>query len=150
MGELEVTAIASQLKKLLKNKHGAYAAALYLYARDLVDVLCPANNNPGLNDGQRVIKVEQLIRDACAALDGPTGEALKVLCAFAPGTYGTSLERRREEMGKILNPTYGIQADTVRRPHIWNELIFGLAFELCKLAVYPGAPADNRNSNPMP
>jgi hypothetical protein len=131
VGEPEI--IAAQLKKILKYKLGAHASVLYQDAPELVDLLCPADESP-MEDHKRALRAEGMIRRACKALDGPTGQALEVLYAFAPGTSGTPLERRREEAGKILSP-YGIQADTVRRDHNEKPLLFALAFELYKLIV---------------
>lgn len=129
VGEPEI--IAAQLKKILKNKLGAHVSVLYQHAPELVDLLCPADENP-TEDHKRALRAEEMIRRACKALDGPTGQALEALFAFAPGASGTTLDQRRRQAGTLLNE-HPIQADTVRRDHNEKPLLFALAFELCRL-----------------
>jgi hypothetical protein len=129
VGEPEI--IAAQLKKILKYKLGAHASVLYQHAPELVDLLCPPSDNL-IEDHKRALRAEEMIRRACKALDGPTGQALEALYAFAPGASGASLDRRREQAGRVLSP-HEIQADTMRRDHNEKPLLFALAFELCRL-----------------
>ncbi|MEV7321232.1 hypothetical protein [Streptomyces sp. NPDC093970] len=128
-------AIASNLKRTIK--HGARAAELHAQAPGLVDMLCPPEQHGVLSDLERAVEAESYIRHACnIELDGPTGRALLVLLALAPGTAGVTLEMRQYNAGTILRPD-SIQADTVRRPYIRDRLLNGLAVELyrmCKLS----------------
>ncbi|WP_131770309.1 hypothetical protein [Candidatus Protofrankia californiensis] len=129
VGEPEI--IAEELNKALKKRRGVRAIALHTYARELALLLCPE-----IEDDDRANAAEQLIRRACAALGHPTGRALEILCAFASGTDRTPLQRRREEAGNILSP-HGIQADTVRRPYIWDDLMLELAIAIRGLMAKP-------------
>jgi hypothetical protein len=127
VGEPEV--IAAQLNKALRRRRGVRAIALYTYARELALLIFPPELFPIMQDDDRARAAEDLIRRACAGLGDPTGRALAILCDLAPGSDQLTLDRRREKAGQILGP-YGIQADTVRRPYVWNSLMLELAIAI--------------------
>ncbi|MYZ33936.1 MULTISPECIES: hypothetical protein [unclassified Streptomyces] len=142
--------IAFQLDRALRKRRGVRAIALYTYADELASLLYPPEHYPEMQADDRARESENLIRRACAALGGPTGRALEVLCAFTPTFDRTTLQRRREEAGAILSP-YGIQADTVRRSYIWNDLMLELAIAIRGLMEGSSAPTGtigNKESNP--
>lgn len=121
--------IALQLDRALRKRRGVRAIALYTYADELASLLYPPERYPEMLADDRARESENLIRRACVALGDPTGRALEVLCAFTPTFDRTTLQRRREEAGAILSP-YGIQADTVRRSYIWDDLMLELAIAI--------------------
>ncbi|WP_131786575.1 hypothetical protein [Protofrankia symbiont of Coriaria ruscifolia] len=122
VGEPEI--IAAQLNTALRRRRGVRAIALHTYARELALLLCPEVAN-----GDRANAAEQLIRRACAAIGQPTGQVLEILCAFAPGSDWQTLSLRREKAGALLGQ-YGVQADTLRRSYIWDELMLELGIAI--------------------
>jgi len=137
--------IALQLDRALRKRRGVRAIALYTYADELASLLYPPQRYPEMLADDRARESENLIRRACLALGDPTGRALEVLCAFTPTFDRTTLQRRREEAGAILSP-YGIQADTVRRSYIWNDLMLELAIAIRGLMGEPWADTSNHGS----
>jgi hypothetical protein len=133
--------ITGQLARLLAR--GAYAKVLYKDAPELVDVLCPPDKNPGLNESERIEKAESMIRAAIEEVDRDYFEDVKeaLLRRFAlreglglkggpkgKGQEAAARRRRRDLAGKAI----GLEGRTFERNY-QDQYIEELAEKLYRL-----------------
>ena len=107
-------------------RHGARASRLLRYTPAIIELLCPAADHPDLNEYDRAIAAESLIRHAIDAIGGNPGHAIATVLCLPPGTLGRTLEDRRRIAAGYLD----IEADTFRRYPHEKTLLFDLAIEI--------------------
>lgn len=141
---LDIEALHQHLRDALR--HGARASRLLRYTPAIIELLYPAADHPYLNEYDRAIAVETLIRQAVDTIGGNPGEAIAAVLCLPPGTLGRKLEDRRRIAAGYLD----IEADTFRRD--WHEgaLLFDLTIEIYRhrKANHPPQPGTPRPADP--
>jgi len=128
---LDVDALHRGLRRVLR--HGARASRLIRYTSEVVDILYPAAEHPGMNPHDRAISTEMLIRRALESIGGYASEALSIVLGLSAGTLGRSLSDRRQVAGKLL----GMEADTFRRDQHEGALLYDVAIEIYRIRHIP-------------
>lgn len=109
--------------------YGATAAQLLLYARDLVDMLYPTHNHPGVKELARAYMTEHALRRATKAFGGISTEALEILLGLATGMIG----RPHPERQRLAAELFDRHPRTFRQGRYQHDLLYALAAELCRL-----------------
>jgi hypothetical protein len=105
------------------------ASRLVRYSPELIELVQPVSEDPGLSVYDRALKTEQVIRQAIDTIGGPEAEALLILFCLKPGTTGMNLETRRQHAAELL----GILPGTLRRERHEGRLLWDLAMEVYRL-----------------
>lgn len=108
---------------------GCRASRLRDHGPELVELLYPFEQHPGVSLHDRAQAVENLIRTALEAVGGPEAHALAITLCLAPGTLGLNLDQRREKAGDHL----GVTGDTWQRGWRETRLLNDLVGEIYRL-----------------
>jgi hypothetical protein len=94
----------NELLRLLRRqlRHGLRASRL-LDCPELIEFLCPEQDDPSRTLFDRALVAEGKIAQAVERIGGRQAEALWVVCGLEDGTVGLSLQERRRRAGKVLS-----------------------------------------------
>lgn len=109
--------------------YGARASQLLRYAPEIIDLLYPKGAYPQMNDHDRALATERLIRRAVAAIGGLSGEALATMLGLSPGLAGRALADRR----RIAAGLFDRQPRTFCRGRLQQDLLYELAVEIYRI-----------------
>lgn len=120
-------------KKLRQNglHHGARANRLYIYGRELIDLLIPPDGTPDDDSPLRAVRAEQIIRLAVSRLNPPDDEALRISLSLKGEAFALrKLEQRRQEAARL----YNVLPNTYRLKHE-GAILFDLAFQIFAILI---------------
>lgn len=109
--------------------YGARASQLLRYTPDIIDLLYPKEAYPGMNDHDRALNTERLIRRAVAFIGGLSGDALATLLCLSSGLVGRPLADRR----RIAADLFHRAPRTFCRGRYEKDLLYDLAVVIYRL-----------------
>jgi hypothetical protein len=133
---VNVDALFAGLRRALF--YGARAAQLLRYAPEIIDMLYPKGAYPQMNDHDRALATERLIRQAIASIGGLSGETLATMLCLSPGLAGRALADRRRIAAGLFNR----QPRTFYRGRYEQDLLYELAVEIYRIHTDTGDSTD--------
>lgn len=124
---IDVDALFAGLRRALF--YGVRASQLLRYTPDLIDLLYPKGAYPQMNEHDRALHTEMLIRRAVASIGGLSGDALATMLCLSPGLVGRPLTDRR----RIAADLFHRQPRTFYRGRYEKDLLYDLAVEIYRL-----------------
>lgn len=109
--------------------YGARASQLLQYTSEIVDLLYPREAYPWMNDHDRALSAERLIRQAIAVIGGLSGDALAAMLCLSPGLVGRPLADRR----RIAASLFHRQPRTFCRGRYQKDLFYDLAVVIYRI-----------------